>query len=90
VGYTIVVTPEAAAQLAALPTQLSDFVREQLARLMVEPTLLSKPTTMLQPRGQLFELKYNSGGVVVWVSVIFRFGQDEQTLYIEHVAAEFG
>jgi hypothetical protein len=30
-----------------------------------------------------FEHFDDSGGVVVWISVIFRFGQDEQTLFVE-------
>lgn len=88
-SYALVITPAAAGQLDALPAELAEFTRGQLARLSENPTALSKPASILQPRGQLFEVKYDRG-VVVWVSVIFRFGQDEQTLFIEHVAAEFG
>ena len=84
------ITPAAASQLNALPGELAEFTRGQLARLSENPTALSKPASILQPRGQLFEVKYDRGGVEVWISVIFRFGQDEQTLFIEHIAAEFG
>jgi hypothetical protein len=90
VSYTLVVTPVAAGQLGAFPAELADSIRGQLARLAENPTALSKPTSILQRHGQLFEFKYERGGAVVWVSVIFRFGQDEQTLYVEHVVAEFG
>lgn len=89
-GYAVVVTPAAAAQLAAFPLELQQFVQEQLVRLQDNPTSLSKPATLLLPQGQLFEFKYESGDAVVWVSVIFRFGQDEQTLFVEHIVAEFG
>ena len=89
-SYTFVVTPAAAGQLGAFPAELAESIRRQLARLAENPTGLSKPTSILQPRGQLFEFKYERGGAVVWVSVIFRFGQDEQTLFVEDVAAEFG
>ena len=90
VGYTLAITPVAEAQLGAFPEPLAQFVRSELTRLKENPTALSKPATILQPRGQLFEVRYDSGGVVVWVSVIFRFGQDEQTLYVEDRVAEFG
>ena len=74
----------------ALPPPLSEFVSAQLVRLCQSPTVLSQPVTILQPHGQLFEMRYESGGAVVWVSIVFRFGQDEQTIHIEHIASEFG
>ena len=89
-SYTVIITPAAARQLTDLPGQLAEFIREQLLHLMENPAVLSKPATILQPRGQLFEFKYDSGGVVVWISVIFRYGQDEQTIHIEDIDAEFG
>jgi len=90
VSYVLIVTPAAEAQLRGLPTELGQFIRDQLAHLGESPTALSKPAALLQPRGQLFEIHYDRGGVTVWVSVIFRFGQDEQTLHIEDIVAEFG
>ena len=89
-SYALVITPAAADQLRALPAELAEFIRLQLARLSENPTASSKPASILQPRGQLFELKYDRGGVVVWISIIFRFGQDEQSLFVEHIATEFG
>lgn len=89
-SYALVITPAAEDQLIALPAELASFVRLQLARLSENPTVLSKPTSILQTRGQLFEVKFDRGGVVVWIRVVFRFGQDEQSLFVEHVAVEFG
>jgi hypothetical protein len=45
---------------------------------------------LLHPRGQLFEAHYDRDGASVWVSIIFRYGQDEQTIHVEDVAVEFG
>lgn len=89
-SYSIVIVPAAAGQLAALPAELAEFTRLQLGRLSANPTALSKSTSILQPPGQLFEVKYERGGVVVWISIIFRFGQDEQNLFVEDIAVEFG
>lgn len=89
-SYALIVTPTAEAQLRGLPAELGQFVRDQLTHLGESPTTLSKPATLLQARGQLFEIQYDSGGVTIWVSVIFRFGQDEQTLHVEDIVAEFG
>jgi hypothetical protein len=40
--------------------------------------------------GQLAEFKYDQGGATIWVTVLFVYGQDEQTLHIERVVTEFG
>ena len=89
-SYILVVTAAADAQLRALPAPLALFVREQLQRLLQDPVTLSRPASILSVRGQLFEAHFDRGGVSIWVSIVFRYGQDEQTLHVEDVAAEFG
>ena len=89
-SYTVVLSPDATSQRDALPDPLPAFISAQLLRLSENPTALSRPATLLQPRGQLFEINYDRAGVVVWISIIFRFGADEQTIHVEHIASEFG
>ena len=89
-SYAVAISPEAAAQIGALPPPLPAFISAQLDRLRENPTAISKPTTLFQAPGQLFEIRYDSSGVVVWISIIFRFGADEQTIHVEDVAVEFG
>jgi hypothetical protein len=88
-SYQLVVEPFAEAQLSALPAQLANMIQQQLQRLAANPVVVSKRTALLQPNGQLFEFHEAAGGISVWVSVIFRYGQDEQTLHVEHIAVEF-
>lgn len=89
-SYSLILTVAAEAQLRALPEPLGGFVREQIQRLRQSPSALSRPASVLHARGQLFEFHYDRGGVSVWVSVIFRYGQDEQTLHVEDIVTEFG
>jgi hypothetical protein len=89
-AYALVVTPAAEAQLSALPIPLAQFVRQQLQLLIQATSALSKPAPILHPRGKLFEIHYDHAGASAWVSIIFRYGQDEQTLHVEHIVAEFG
>jgi hypothetical protein len=88
--YRLIITPAVEAQLLNLPRALERFAREQLALLGQDPVGLSKPAPLLYRRGQLFEAHYARGGVYVWVSIIFRYGQDEESIHIEDVTIEFG
>ena len=88
--YSLIITPTAETQLLALPPELAQFVRQQLQWLIQDPVARSKPAPSLYSRGQLFEVHYERGGVSVWVSIIFRYGQDEESLHVEDIAVEFG
>ena len=88
-SYALRVSPLAAQQLAAQPEPLRAFVLAALERLAESPSAVARRSTVVSA-GQLAEFKYDHGGAALWVTVTFLYGQDEQTLHIEHIAVEFG
>jgi hypothetical protein len=89
-SYLLALTPTAEAKLDGLPPPLAHFVREQFEVLLQNPVALSRPAPILYSRGQLYEIHDDRDGASVWVSIIFRYGQDEATLHVEDIVAEFG
>jgi hypothetical protein len=87
--YVLRVSPLAEQQLAAQPEPLRAFITAALEQLARGPSAFTRPSALVT-RGQLAEFKFDRAGAVVWVSVTFLYGQDEQTLFVEHIAAEFG
>jgi hypothetical protein len=84
-SYQLRLNPKPDQVLNSLPEPLRSHVSRELLNLAQAPTALSKPVGSLQPLGQLFEIEFSG----IFVSVIFRYGQDEATLFIESIQAEF-
>jgi hypothetical protein len=88
-SYAISISPEVERQIVARPEPLRGFIRASLQKLGQSPARFIRPSRSLT-RGQVAEFKYDQAGAVLWVTVRFMYGQDEQTLHIERIAVEFG
>ena len=88
-SYAIAISPRAEEQLAAQPEPLRTFIAVSLQRLGRSPATFTRPSRSLT-RGQVAEFRYEQAGAVLWVSIRFLYGQDEQTLHIEQISVEFG
>ena len=88
-SYAVAISPRADRQLAAQPEPLRSFIGASLQRLGQSPSSFTRSSGSLT-RGQLAEFKFDQAGAVLWVSVTFLYGQDEQTLHIESITVEFG
>jgi len=88
-NYGLRISLPADQQIDAQPEPLRSFIRASLDRLAQNPTAVSRRAGSAS-RGQAAEFRYDRGGVSLWVTVRFLYGQDEQTLYVENVEVEFG
>lgn len=88
-GYSVEWETRAAEDLARLPPPVRRHVVDELGRLAQDPALFSRPCGPPYPPGQRFEIDVAHGGVDVLVDVVFRYGADEQTLYVSHVFHEY-
>lgn len=88
-SYVVAISPRVDQQLAAQPEPLRTFITASLQRLGQSPSTITRPSSSLA-RGQVAEFRYEQAGAVLGVTVRFLYGQDEQTLYIEHISVVFG
>ena len=89
-SYVLLIDSVAEQQIADQPEHLRAFIQESLLRLASSPSSVRRVTSR-RYQGQVVEFKFDREvGVVLWVTVKFRFGADEQTLHIEGVEVEFG
>jgi hypothetical protein len=89
-SYVPVLGQIARQRVMAQPEPLRSFILESLEILAANPTAISHRSESGTP-GQSVEFYFDrEAGVSMWVTVIFLYGADEQTLYIEHVDVEFG
>jgi hypothetical protein len=75
-------------QLAAQPEPLRAFVVVAMDRLAQQPAMLSHPSAMIA-RGLMAEFRYDREGAAVWVTIVFLYGPDEQTLHVEQITVEY-
>lgn len=88
-SYAVAMSPRADQQLAAQAEPLRTFIAAWLQRLGQSPSTFTRPSRSLT-RGQVAEFKYEQADAVLWVTIGFLYGQDEQTLHIERISVEFG
>lgn len=88
-SYGLSVSPLAAQQLASQPEPLRGFILAALEQLAESPSRVARRSAAVSA-GQLAEFKFDHAGASLWVTITFLYGQDEQTLHIEHIAVEFG
>ena len=87
-SYKVELGPVAASDVAAIPSQLRRHVYQGLDALGSHPTRMSKSISSPSNVGQLYEFSFVYDDMECWVSSIFQYGVDEQTLYILHVRWE--
>ena len=84
-SFYLLYTDKAVGQLALLPVGLIDPVEANLARLADSPVGVSVPIASppFPPRGQLFHFEATDAAADSWfVTVIFRYSQDETALHV--------
>jgi hypothetical protein len=89
-SYRLDLTPRAKDSLEEQPGPLRGFIKQFLLEFAESPSAV-RASGIAYFQGSTVEFKYDrEPGVIVWVSIPFRFGADEATLHIEHVRVEFG
>ena len=84
VGYDIILSPGALDELVRLPLSVQNYVEQQLERLAADPMALGRRSAFPYPSNcQLFIPE----PIILdqWrhdLTILFRFGQDENTLQI--------
>jgi len=89
-SYSVETTPRADEELGVLPEPIRHIVIRRFMDFARNPSIggsISAPS--LYTPGQLFEMNLTYDQMTCWVGVVFRYAQDEQTLVIERVYAEF-
>jgi hypothetical protein len=89
-SYALRLGARAEQQLSLQPEPLQSFIREALERFAAGPSSVRSRSKSVT-RGQIAEFRFDrEPGVIIWVSVEFLFGTDEQTLHIEQILVEYG
>ena len=89
-SYNVETTPRADEELARLPGPIRSTVIRRLIEFAKNPGVGgSISTPSLYTPGQLLEMELTYDEMTCWVGIVFRYGQDEQTLVVERVYAEF-
>ena len=87
-SYVLSVSPAAKAQLLSQPEPLRSFIEASLEQLALSPASVTARSAI---SGRRAEFKFEpEPSTAIWVVVTFVFGSDEQTLFVEHIATEFG
>jgi mRNA-degrading endonuclease RelE of RelBE toxin-antitoxin system len=81
-SYGVALAPEALEDLARLPPEIRSRVEQALARLAGSPTALSRPSHFPYLPAQAYELQYQLESTEYFVTILFRYAQDEQNLVI--------
>lgn len=89
-SYILRLSALAQTQLAAQPAILQVFIRANLDALALNPSALTRRGQNPFSQGQMAEFLFDHGGMTVWVTVQFLFGQDEESLHVERIGVEFG
>jgi hypothetical protein len=89
-SYSVESTPEADDDIAAIPSAIASRILAAFAQFARSPgTANSRSTPITYPAGQLFETDVHVQGIVCHVGIVFKYGQDEATLFIEHVYVDY-
>ena len=86
-NYRAILSTGAAEAIANLPVQLRNTVHIELQRLCQAPTTLSRRsvTPPYPPGYQLFTFDAVVAGEIHYFSVLFKYGQDEQTIFVHGI-----
>ena len=88
-SYGVEFAAEAEADLAALPPIAASLLLDEVERLATDPVGLSRKSHFpYLPGRQLFSTRCTAEGATYVFTVLFRYGQDEQTLYILQIAMQ--
>jgi hypothetical protein len=86
--YGIEFTPRADDDFNALPPVVASKVLDELDELAKDPAARSRPSHFPHlPGRQLFQSRIETEGDVWWITILFRYAQDEQNLVILDIVA---
>lgn len=91
-SYRAILTTAAAEDISRLPVALRNAVHAELLRLCESPATLSRRSVSppYPPGYQLFQFDRVLADKVHYFSILFKYGQDEQTLFIHGLGHTFG
>jgi hypothetical protein len=82
-SYELVLSPKAEETLAGLEPPVAAAVESHLLRLAGSPTSMSRPAVLPYPPGsQMSEFSMMHDGRLHRLTILFRYGSDEQTLHV--------
>jgi hypothetical protein len=88
-SFGIKLSPGAVRQLNDQTEEFQHVVTTAFKRLAESPARYSRPSATAR-EGQLAEVPVDQEGVSLWISVVFLYEQDEETLYIKYFGVEYG
>lgn len=82
--YDVILSPHAERDFLAFPLPLQNFVESHIHKLAADPINLSRKSVFPYPEGgQIYQFHHpNFDGYRHDFTILFRYGQDEQTLQI--------
>jgi hypothetical protein len=73
-----------------LPASVRPAVARALLRLAESPyRAVTRPTATPYPGAQQYTTSTPAGGITCLIDVVFRYGQDEETIYVYFVYVEY-
>jgi mRNA-degrading endonuclease RelE of RelBE toxin-antitoxin system len=81
-SYGVALAPEALEDLQKLPPAIRTRVEQALSLLAENPTALSRPSHFPHVPCQAYELHYQEQSTEYFITILFRYAQDEQSLNI--------
>lgn len=88
-SYAVKLEPPAREDLARLPPRLQAAVLAKIDAMASSPTRDTRPARPPYGAGMLYRADFPFEGVECLPDVVFRYGQDEQTLHVEHLFVAF-
>jgi hypothetical protein len=89
-SYAVVLTPAAKHDLDQLPKAIQDSVLQKLVELGASPSLVrTGPARPPYPAGQLYRSDFAAAGIDCFLDAVFKYGQDEQILYVMRIYLEY-
>lgn len=88
-SYSVEFAPPADEVLAQLPPLVASGVLDGIDRLARDPLGLGKPSHFpCRPGRQMYQFWIEAEGTRWWITVFFRYGQDEERIVILDVTAQ--
>lgn len=88
-SYSVEFTPPADEALAALPPLVASGVLDGIDRLVDDPVRLGKPSHFpYRPGRQMYQFWVEAEATRWWMTVFFRYAQDEERIVILDLAAQ--
>jgi hypothetical protein len=84
-SYAVVFSPQAETSFFALPPPVGARVLDHVEQLAEHPARLSRPLHGSTRGGQVFQFEVVDGARAWNITIYFRYGQDEGSLWIEQL-----